>query len=202
MARGRPGGYGVRVPPRTRARARRADTSAHASAVVLAVALLGTTLAGCQAGPDDVQGAAGPRDTPASPAEEAAGAPGTPLPDYDADSAVGDLVEGFPAELVTVPAGAQVLASSARPSGDGTLVDVTLNLRSDEPVDALTAYYTEALGAAGFAVSPSSVPSALTSLTTFVRTPAPESPTESLAVGVFDDETERLVTISGQVAAG
>ncbi|MDF2848022.1 MAG: hypothetical protein K0R97_2004, partial [Oerskovia sp.] len=101
--------------------------------------------------------------------------------------------------LVTVPPGAQVLASSARPSEDGTLVLLTLNLRSDEPVDALTAYYTESLGAAGFGVSPTSVPSALTSLTTFVRTTAPGAPTESVAVGVFDDETERLVTISGQV---
>ncbi|MGW6227235.1 hypothetical protein ACWFQT_08980, partial [Cellulosimicrobium cellulans] len=188
--------------PRNRARARRADPSARAAAVVLVVAMLGTTLAGCRSDLDDVQGAAGPRGTPESPASEAAGVPGTPLPDYDAASAVGDLVEGFPAELVTVPPGAQVLASSARPTEDGTLVDVTLNLRSEEPVEALTAYYTDGLGAAGFEVSPSSVPSALTSLTTFVRTPAPESPTESLAVGVFDDETERLVTISGQVAAG
>ncbi|MFF2830143.1 hypothetical protein ACFVSK_00100 [Cellulosimicrobium cellulans] len=190
------------MPPRNRARARRADPSARAAAVVLVVAMLGTTLAGCRSDLDDVQGAAGPRGTPESPASEAAGVPGTPLPDYDAASAVGDLVEGFPAELVTVPPGAQVLASSARPTEDGTLVDVTLNLRSEEPVEALTAYYTDGLGAAGFEVSPSSVPSALTSLTTFVRTPAPESPTESLAVGVFDDETERLVTISGQVAAG
>jgi hypothetical protein len=166
------------------------------------VTLLGTTLAGCQAGPVDVQGAAGARDGQDSAAEESPGTPGTPLPDYDAASAVGDLVEGFPATLLTVPPGARVLASSARPSEDGALVEVTLNLRSDDPVETLTAHYTDALGAAGFAVSPSSVPSALTSLTTFVRTATPESPTESVAVGVFDDETERLVTISGQVAAG
>ena len=111
-------------------------------------------------------------------------------------------MEGFPAALVPVAPGAEVLASSARPSQDGALVDVTLNLRSTDTVEALTAYYTDTLGVAGFAVSPSTVPSALTSLTTFVRTTAPEAPTESVAVGVFDDETERLVTISGQVAAG
>ena len=34
VARGRPGDYGVRVPPRNRARARRADPSARAAAVV------------------------------------------------------------------------------------------------------------------------------------------------------------------------
>ncbi|QJW36565.1 hypothetical protein [Cellulosimicrobium protaetiae] len=189
------------MPPRSRARAPRTQALHERGAALLAAGLLGVTLGGCQPNLDDVQGAAAARDAQESP-DAAAGAPGTPLPQYDAASAVGDLVEGFPAELVTVPPGSQVLASSARPSQDGALVEVTLNLRSDETVDALTAYYTDALGTAGFVVSPSSVPSALTSLTTFVRTPAPEAPTESLAVGVFDDESERLVTISGQVVAG
>ena len=55
---------------------------------------------------------------------------------------------------------------------------------------------------AGFAVSPSTVPSALTALPTFVRPPGPAAPPASGAVGVVADETERLVTISGQVAAG
>ncbi|WP_069387974.1 hypothetical protein [Cellulosimicrobium cellulans] len=95
-----------------------------------------------------------------------------------------------------------MLASSARPSDDGARVDITLNLRSEEPVDTLTAYYAETLGAAGFTVSPAAVPSALTSLTTFVRAAAPDAPAESVAVGVLDDEEQRLVTISGQVAAG
>lgn len=191
----------MRVPPRTRAAAHPTLSPAGRAAVVLVAAVLGSTLAGCQADLGDVQGAAAPRE--AQPAPDAdSGAPGTPLPDYDAASAVGDLVEGFPAALVPVAPGAEVLASSARPSQDGALVDVTLNLRSTDTVEALTAYYTDTLGPAGFEVSPSTVPSALTSLTTFVRTTTPEGPTESVAVGVFDDETERLVTISGQVAPG
>lgn len=191
----------MRVPPRTRAAAHPALSPAGRAAVVLVAAVLGSALAGCQADLADVQGAAAPREEQPAPDVDS-GAPGTPLPDYDAASAVGDLVEGFPAALVPVAPGAEVLASSARPSQDGALVDVTLNLRSTDTVEALTAYYTDTLGPAGFEVSPSTVPSALTSLTTFVRTTAPEAPTESVAVGVFDDETERLVTISGQVAAG
>lgn len=189
----------MRVPPRTPAAAHPAPSPVGRAALVLVAAALSAALAGCQADLADVQGAAAPREEQPAP-EADAGSPGTPLPDYDAASAVGDLVEGFPSALVPVAPGAEVLASSARPSQDGTLVDLTLNLRSTETVEALTAYYTEALGAAGFVVSPSTVPSALTSLTTFVRTTAPEAPTESVAVGVFDDETERLVTISGQVA--
>ncbi|OLT49515.1 hypothetical protein [Cellulosimicrobium sp. CUA-896] len=130
-------------------------------------------------------------------------APGTPLPEFDADSTVGaPSAPGFPATVVPVAPGAQVLASSARLSDDGARVDVTLNLRSQEPVDALTAYYAQTLGAAGFTVSPATVPSALTSLTTFVRATAPDGPAESVAVGVLDDETQRLVTISGQVVPG
>ncbi len=191
----------MRVPPRTRAAARPALSPAGRAAVVLVAAVLSAALAGCQADLTDVQGAAAPREEQPAPDADA-GSPGTPLPDYDAASAVGDLVEGFPAALVPVAPGAEVLASSARPSQDGALVDVTLNLRSTDTVEALTAYYTDTLGPAGFEVSPSTVPSALTSLTTFVRTTAPEAPTESVAVGVFDDETERLVTISGQVAPG
>ncbi|QUC00487.1 hypothetical protein [Cellulosimicrobium cellulans] len=189
------------MPPRSRAAAHPALSPAGRAAVVLVAAVLGSTLAGCQADLADVQGSAAPREEQPAPDADS-GAPGTPLPDYDAASAVGDLVEGFPAALVPVAPGAEVLASSARPSQDGALVDVTLNLRSTDTVEALTAYYTDTLGPAGFEVSPSTVPSALTSLTTFVRTTAPEAPTESVAVGVFDDETERLVTISGQVAPG
>lgn len=195
----------MRVLPRTRARSRGAVLPVGRAAVVLAVGVLGAALAGCQADLDDVQGAAAARDAHAertADAPDAGGSAGTPLPDYDAASAVGDLVDGFPSDLVTIPPGARVLASSARQSADGALVDVTLNLRSEDPVETLTAFYTDALGAAGFEVSPSTVPSALTSLTTFVRASGSEGPTESLAVGVFDDETERLVTISGQVAAG
>jgi len=202
------------VPPRIRARA------GAVAAVALAAALAGT-LAACEADVTDARGAAaqpatqdgtgtgGTADTTGGDgsAADAGGdersdegaAPGTPLPEYDVSSAVGDLADGFPSDLVSIPPGAQVLASSARASDDGSLVVITLNLRSDEPVDALTAYYTDVLGAQGFGVSPSSVPSALTSLTTFVRA-ADGAPTESVAVGVFDDESERLVTISGQVA--
>ncbi len=174
------------------------------------VAALVVVMTACGPGSDDAPDA-GPSQSgqPAGEAgdvdgaDDAPAAPrGTPLPEYDVASAVGDLVQGFPAELVPVAPGSQVLASSARPSDDGTFVVVTLNLRSEETVEALTAYYAETLGAAGFTVSPSVVPSALTSLTTFVRAPAADAPAESVAVGVFDDEAERLVTISGQVVAG
>ena len=211
LARARRDDYGVRVPPRNR-RPRGVPT-------VLAVVALVVVLAACGARHDDAT--APPEDAPSTAApgtaEEAGGGTegtdgdrasedglaaalaGTPLPEYDAASAVGDLAAGFPADLVPVAPGAQVLASSARPADDDGLVVVTLNLRSDGTVDELTAYYEETLSGAGFEVSPSSVPSALTSLTTFVRA-GDDAPAESVAVGIFDDETVRLVTISGQVA--
>ena len=222
LARARRDDYGVRVPPRNR-RPRGVPT-------VLAVVALVVVLAACGARHDDAT--APPEDAPSTAAagteeeadgtagersearegtedaddgtavDDVAGAPaGTPLPEYDAASAVGDLAAGFPADLVPVAPGAQVLASSARPTDDDGLVVVTLNLRSDGTVDELTAYYEETLSGAGFEVSPSSVPSALTSLTTFVRA-GDDAPAESVAVGIFDDETVRLVTISGQVAPG
>lgn len=198
--------YGVRVPPRPpRRRLRRAAPAVALAALVVAVP-------GCTAGtgPGGGEPVASARATVGSPQAEpdATSAPGgaapavTPLPEFDDDSAVGDLAPGFPATVVPVAPGAQVLASSARSSDDGTRVAITLNLRSQEPVDALTTYYAETLGAAGFTVSPASVPSALTSLTTFVRVPAPDVPAESVAVGVLDDETQRLVTISGEVVTG
>ncbi|MCB7137262.1 hypothetical protein [Cellulosimicrobium marinum] len=187
----------LRVPPRATATRPRATRPAPRGRAVLAAAVVLLALAACRDGQGGDDPAAGPASAPAS---TDAAAPGTPLPDYDATSAVGDLAAGFPADLLPVPPGAEVLASSARPSDDGALVLITLNLRSPEAVDALSAYYAQVLDDAGFALSPSSVPSALTSLSTFVRESG-DTP-ESVAVGVFDDETERLVTVSGQVAAG
>lgn len=188
--------YGVGVPPRPPRRRPHPASRAVAVAVLVAAVTGCTTTAAPGPGATGTSGARGPADA------EHAAAPGTPLPEFDADSTVGDLAPGFPATVVPVAPGAQVLASSARLSDDGARVDVTLNLRSQEPVDALTAYYAQTLGAAGFTVSPATVPSALTSLTTFVRATAPDGPAESVAVGVLDDETQRLVTISGQVVPG
>jgi hypothetical protein len=202
LARTHPDHYGVRVPPRPRRRRLRR------AAPALALAALVATASGCTASGDAGPGAGGPDPRAPSATADASGttagaAPaGTPLPEFDADSAVGDLAPGFPAALVPVAPGAQVLASSARPTDDGARVEITLNLRSEEPVETLTTYYAETLGASGFTVSPATVPSALTALTTFVRAPGPDVPAESVAVGVLDDETQRLVTISGQVVAG
>ncbi|MFC8924139.1 hypothetical protein [Cellulosimicrobium sp. NPDC057127] len=196
------------MPPRPpRRRLRRAAPAVALAALVVAVP--GCT-AGIGPGGGEPDGSPSARATVSSPQAEpdATSAPGgpapavTPLPEFDDDSAVGDLAPGFPATVVPVAPGAQVLASSARSSDDGTRVAITLNLRSQEPVDALTTYYAQTLGAAGFTVSPATVPSALTSLTTFVRVPAPDVPAESVAVGVLDDETQRLVTISGEVVTG
>jgi hypothetical protein len=196
----------VRVPLRP---PRASDVRAVPALVLAALLVVGLAACGPAGSGDEPDAEATGRGQPADDPAEAdpsgdapAAAPGTPLPEYDVASAVGDLVQGFPAELVPVAPGSQVLASSARSSDDGSLTVITLNLRSEDTVDALTAYYAETLGAAGFTVSPSGVPSALTSLTTFVRAPAADAPAESVAVGIFDDEAERLVTISGQVVGG
>jgi hypothetical protein len=163
-------------------------------AVALAVAVL-AAVSGCAPGP-----AGRPAAVTASP--EATDTPATELPTFDPATAVGDYAPGFPRDLIAAPGGATVLASSAHPRDDG-LVDVTLNLSTpaapQQVVDELGAH----LRAAGFEDSEGSAATGLTAQAAFRRvTEGAEGPrVESLLVGVLDDGTRRLATISGSVVA-
>ncbi len=163
---------------------------------------------GAEAGPD------APEPTPTST-----------MPEYDGSTTAGELAPGFPADLLPVPDGADLLASSASSGPDGTddtddtdgvWQSLTLNLRTEASAESIVELYTEVLTEADFSVSPSDALSALDAHVTFVR-PLDDAgggsvgdgdeeqggrPTaETVVVGVLDDETTRLVTISGRVLA-
>src|SRR3954469_25528315 len=75
----------------------------------------------------------------------------TLLPGADSThSAVGEVVAGFPLDLIPVPAGAAVLVSSAEPVQGTDLTEVSLNLRSEQDTAALLAVVSAPLVAAGF----------------------------------------------------
>ncbi|MBD5788229.1 hypothetical protein IF650_18880 [Cellulosimicrobium terreum] len=200
--------------PTARARGGRRPASVQVLAVpCLAALCLSGLLAGCGASGGDAVADPEPSVSASAPVDDApadtpdgdapAGLPrsaATALPEFDARSSVGELAEGFPSDVVPVAPGSEVLASSAGAPGDDGLVPITLNLRTADSVEDVTDFYAGVLDDGGFTVSPSEEASALTALTTFVRTGKSDEPTQSVAVGVFDDDDERLVTISGLVA--
>lgn len=124
----------------------------------------------------------------------------TPLPAYDPHSTTGRLVDGFPADLVPVPPGAHVLASSAKVPDGTALHEVTLSLNCAESVEALGAFYAQAFTAQGFVAAPTTAPSGLTALGTYVRPGAAGGPLETVVVGIYDDGTTRLVTVRAEIA--
>ncbi len=129
------------------------------------------------------------------------GPPGTPLPEYDPSTQVGALAKGFPAKTIPVPEGAEILASSAGPTADGTLWSATLNVKSDRPTAEVAAFFAGRLAAAGFAPGPGRAAGGMSSMVTYVRQTSGK-PTESVLVGVLDDGTDRLVTVSARVVPG
>jgi hypothetical protein len=118
---------------------------------------------------------------------------GTP----DADgSAVGTLADGFPADLVPVPAGATVLVSSADPVPTTDLVQISLNLRTSQDAAGLMAAVRAPLLAAGFVEgAPPVVEPGLAAQSTFSRGDG----SELLVVGVLDRDEERTLTLGGKV---
>ncbi|QAY71302.1 hypothetical protein [Xylanimonas protaetiae] len=126
----------------------------------------------------------------------------TPLPTFDASTAVGDYAAGFPSDLVRAPDDAEIIASSAEPV-DGGLVRLSLNLATPRTADEILADLGAPLAAAGFAQSAPAAASGLTAQTAWTRrTDRPEGTlVETLLVGVLDDGTRRLVSVSGTVQA-
>jgi hypothetical protein len=115
----------------------------------------------------------------------------------DEYSQVGELVEGFPIELLPVPADAVILVTSAVPVGDaGDVQEVSLNLRTSTSAEELLAFYRSALTGAGFSeVTEQTSDSDLAVDVTFVRSGGDEL----VSIGVLDTDNTRTVTIGGRV---
>ena len=195
----RTGGYGGPVDeplPDVPARRRAAVTGA----------LLLLTLAGCSPGPDDPSPEPAARDTSAAtatpaPTPSAAPSPEPLLDEPDEGSTVGVLAEGFPTDLLPLPADAEILVSAYAPEGDpgaGAPYTVSLNVRTPLPVADVAALYRASLTAAGFTESVGA-PAAgtLAAQSTYSRSGGDEL----LVVGVLDRDGVRTVTIGGRVRA-
>lgn len=143
--------------------------------------------------PAETTPAPGPaEDTMAMKAEQEPLVAATP----DEHSEVGELVEGFPIDLLPVPADAVILVTSAVPVGEADVQEVSLNLTTAVTAPELLALYREALTAAGFTeVTPQQVSTDLAVETTFTRSGGDEL----VSIGVLDDDGARTVTIGGRV---
>ena len=186
-------------------RARRGATVPAVRATVAAVLL--TLCAACSGGGD--AGSATTSDEAADDEMTALAAPGevtvTPTPDApeplvtaepDEYSEVGDLVEGFPIDLLPVPGDAVILVTSAVPVGDADVQEVSLNLRTAATAATLLELYRGALTGAGFSeVTGETTDSDLAAQVTFVRSGGDEV----VSIGILDVDGARTVTIGGRV---
>ncbi|QCB95261.1 hypothetical protein E5225_07455 [Cellulomonas shaoxiangyii] len=110
-------------------------------------------------------------------------------------TAVGRLADAFPADLVPVPEGAEVLVSSAAPAADGA-VEISLNLRTEQDTGGLLEAVRAPLVAAGFTESAPAVPEAgLAAQAAFARSDG----AELLVVGILDRDGTRTMTLGGTV---
>ncbi len=125
----------------------------------------------------------------------------TDLPTFDASTAVGELADGFPQDLIPLPPEAELIASSAEPAD--ALVRISLNASSMHTTEEVMAEVGAPLAAAGFTPENPDATSGLTALTAWSRrTDRPEGPLiETVLVGVLDDGARRLVSVSGAVQA-
>jgi len=185
--------------------ARRGAVVTAARSAVAALVVLGC--AACAGGGDAAAGGA----VDEAAAEGTAGALATaeesteaadPSPDPlvtaepDEYSEVGDLVDGFPIDLLPVPGDAVILVTSAVPVGAADVQEVSLNLRTAATAVELLDLYREALTAAGFSeVTGETADSDLAAQVTFVRS----SGDEVVSIGILDLDGARTVTIGGRV---
>ncbi len=149
-------------------------------------------VAGCSTSNPGTGPAAGSTAVTASPAPTE-----TLLPGADSThSAVGEVVAGFPVDLVPVPAGAEVLVSSAEPVQGTDLTEISLNLRSEQDTAALLAAVGAPLLAAGFVEGTPPAPEpGLAAQSTFTRGDG----SELLLVGILDRDDQRTLTLGGRV---
>ncbi|MBB2921568.1 hypothetical protein [Cellulomonas cellasea] len=170
--------------------ARRACT-----ALVPALVAVGA-LAGCTTAADPAPG-----PTPGASVAASTPSPTEPLltAGPDTGSAVGRLVEGFPTDLVTVPADAEVLVSSAQPPDAAGLREISLNLRSAQDAAALLDGVRATVLAAGFAeTTGTAAEPGLAAQAAFSRSEGQEI----VIVGVLDRDGVRTLTLGGRVRTG
>jgi hypothetical protein len=114
-------------------------------------------------------------------------------------SVVGGLAPGFPSELLPVPAGATVLVSAAVPVPDSDLVDVSLNLQTDQTADDLLDAISKPLKDAGFTqAEPAQSEPDLAAQASFTRNDGKER----VILGILDADGVRTLTLSGRVDPG
>ena len=160
--------------------------------------------AGCAAGADSAADAVTDEGPVALELAEPEGAGDSPAPstaqtlppaDPDEFSVVGDLVDGFPIELLPVPRDAVILVTSAVPVGEAEIQEVSLNLRTSATATDLLELYRAALTDAGFDEVPTTSASDLAVDVSFTRSGGDELVT----IGVLDVDGARTVTIGGRV---
>lgn len=181
-----------------RASSPRRERNGRTTACCAALCLL---LAGCGANaPADRTATAPDVATRAESAPAASSPERSPAPlvtaTPDDHSEVGDLVAGFPSDLLPLPDDAVLLVTSAVPVGGSEVQEVSLNLRTAMQTDAVLELYRSALTAAGFTETPTDA-SGLTASASFTRSGADELVT----LGVLDDGDLRTVTIGGRLRA-
>ena len=184
------GGYPVAML-RPAPRSARVRSGLAATVVALAVGV-------CVACSTSAPGQSSPTGSAVALATPEPGASETLLPDGDDDahSAVGELVTGFPATLIPVPDGAEVLLSSAAPVDGTDLTEVSLNLRTGQDTAGLLAAVRAPLLAAGFVENaPPAAEPGLAAQSTFSRGDG----SELLVVGILDRDDERTLTLGGRV---
>jgi hypothetical protein len=190
-------GYGAPVEPTPRHTP--APTRARA-AVAVAGAVLAALLAACSPTADPDPDPAPPSDAATSSAPTPEPVPSEAVPTPDAHTAVGELADGFPADLLPVPPEAEILVSTWAPQGEpgaGQPYDVSLNVRSDLPVADVAALYRASLTGAGFAETVGTPTAGLAAESTYSRS----SGAELVTVGVLDRDGVRTVTVGGTVRA-
>lgn len=114
----------------------------------------------------------------------------------DEHSGVGELVEGFPEDLLPLPPDAVVLVTSAVPVGDGDVQEVSLNVRTSAGAAEILELYRTALVGAGFTeVPPATTQTTLAAESVFTRSGGDEL----VSVGVLDVDGARTLTVGGRI---
>ena len=135
-----------------------------------------------------------PSTTPAATPESTA----TLLPSDEATgSAVGELPEGFPSDLVPVPPGAEVLVATVAPVPGTKLVAISLNVRTSQSTDDLLDAVEEPLRDAGFEPTDSTTDDPALAARSALAGPRDQW----VMIGVLDQDGGRTMTLSGQVEA-
>jgi hypothetical protein len=173
-----------------------------ASAAVAVAALLG----GCSDGggtSQDTPTTAAPTAPAPSTADATAGATGTAgatasasasgADGADGGSAVGEVVQGFPTDVVPVPPGADITVSTVA-AADGRR-QVSLAGETDQAADAVLAFYRDALVKQGFAEAQATLPKGVIGAT-FSRSDG----AEILTLSVVTNDGRQQFSIGGTIA--